>query len=311
MTSVTTCAVLSFALTAASVHARQTTPVKRAEQNPPTHGVAVPTDKLNHELVHGCVGTQLAILIGWETALDNFDKVLTSASDQSTNPNFTKAVHSFLQEKLMGEMIAAAKLPGVGDALALLGRLEAEITRAGEARQSATLREFFVRHRSSIGRLQQAVEASRDNFLALVRRTEERGGKEAQVMRRQLIDLRSRLDWLLKRSTPEHLFKESSEEWIRQSRTDREPAFILIRIEEDLSVRSAEIKAPYGQKIAEQLLRDSPQGVDVFGMKVRKRILYYERGQRAYYRAVLRLDASGKVVRIRAKVKYHGQRPWL
>jgi hypothetical protein len=54
----------------------------------------------------------------------------------------------------------------------------------------------------------------------------------------------------------------------------------------------AHIEGSGGQKIAEQLLKDSPDGVDVFNLKVRRRIIVY--ADNGWPSAVLRLDANNR-----------------
>jgi hypothetical protein len=263
-------------------------------------------EKTNAELVQGIVGDLLAILTGWDVALHNFETVLTSASAKSAKPNFQRVVQEFIYNTLISETISKSpiKAPGVGKALDLLNSLAAELERAATAKQSATLRDFITDHRNSIGQLRQIVESSTDDFLARVRRTETAGGAEANDMRVHLIDLLGRLDSRRKDSTPQNLFTWLSEEWIRQSTLSEAlgtetPAYIVIRIEggpPNFSVRDAEIKGPNGQNIAEQLLRQSQgAGVDVFDMRVPRRILYFERGKQ-YYSAIVRLDEDNNVV---------------
>jgi hypothetical protein len=264
----------------------------------------VPAERMNNEeLVDGIFDDQLAILEGWDNALHNFDKVLTSASDKSAKPNFKKVVQEFFWDKVTSEIISKSKVPGAGDAFKLLGDLEKEVQRAAAAEESATLRKFIVDHRNAVTTVKQTVYRLRNDFKANVRLTGEGGGNEAAVMREHLVDLLSRLDSRLKESTSQKLFIELSEEWIRQSTTPetattRSPAFIVIRIEGDpphFSVRDAEIKGPSGQQIAEQLLRDSPAGVDVFDMRVPRRILYFERGK-SFHKAIVRLDEDNNLV---------------
>ena len=51
-------------------------------------------EKTDEELAGAIMDMQQAILVGWNTALANFDKVLTSSSDRETKPDFAKVVKS-------------------------------------------------------------------------------------------------------------------------------------------------------------------------------------------------------------------------
>lgn len=312
-----------------AVPAIQRAPLTEADAETEEVASVSAADKTDAELVHGIIDTQLAILTGWETALANFDKVLTSASAKSAKPDFRKVFVSFFQDQLMGELISRSKVKGAGSAFALLGSLEAEVERASAAQESVSLRDFFVQHRTAIGRLQQKVLSTRDDFLAGVRITEETANRTGDfdaygLQRLHLVEALERLDFRLLLSSPEDLFKKLSEEWIRQQTVPgalgtSTPALIVIHINHDFTIRKAEIKGSGGQKIAEQLLIDSPDGVDVFGMKVPRRILYYRAGKSMHH-AIVRLDennrnvnegsySEGNYTRIEAVLKSSGLPP--
>jgi len=271
--------------------------------------------KTDEELAADIMDTQLAILVGWVTALHNFDKVLVSDSDKETKPDFKKVIENFLFDKVVGELINRSNVPGGGDAWALLGKLEDEAKRASKAEESASLRDFVVQHRTAIGQLQQSVLSLKNDFVAAVRITRERmdkaGGKrgtgaispEAKaygVQRVTLIETLERMDFRLKISTPVDLFRQLSEEWIRQTTITtsafgtKAPADVIIRLKSDYTIMDAKIQGTGGQKIAEQLLKDSPSGVDVFKLKVRRRIVVY--ADNNWPKAILRLDADNRVI---------------
>lgn len=300
------------------------------DQTPETKAAATPVvketpaaEKTDEELAADIMNTQLAILVGWDTALQNFDKVLTSASDKETKPNFNKVIKSFLEDKLMGEIISRSKVPGASDAFVLLGKLTGEMKRASAASESATLRDFYVQHKTAVGKLQQSILALKSDFVTKVRQTRERmesaegiagtgRGSKGQgavtiarspesdvygLMRMHLVETIEHLNNRLKISTPEDLFRALSEQWIRLATIRggmgiRFPAFVIIRLKKDYSIINAEIQGAGGQKIAEQLLKDSPNGVDVFSLKVKRRIVVY--ADNGWPSASLSLDANNK-----------------
>src|SRR5262249_40430929 len=53
----------------------------------------------------------------------------------------------------------------------------------------------------------------------------------------------------------------------------RVKATVIIRLNPDYTLKDAHIQGSGGQKLAEELLKESPEGVDVFGMKTPRRIL--------------------------------------
>jgi hypothetical protein len=264
--------------------------------------------KTDEELADGIMDTQLAIFTGWDAALLNFDKVLTSSSDASAQTDFAGVVRDFFVEKLMGEIISRSKVPGAGDAFALLGKLEAEAKRATAAGESASLRDFIVKHRTALGKLQQSVLSLKDDFKAKVRITREkmeRGGSsdEYGMLRLNLVEGLERLDARLKTSRPEDLFLMLSQEWIRAQKTTgawgtKYQAVVIIRLNPDYSVKNGHIEGAGGQKLAEQLLKDSPGGVDLLRMPVPRRIVHYAKN--GWPQAILNLDASGRNINVGA-----------
>jgi hypothetical protein len=284
-------------------------------------------EKTDEELANGIMDTQLAILEGWDAALGNFDKVLSSSSDEESKPDFQKAIAGFFEEKVMSGIVSLANVPGAGDAFALFGKLVDESKRAAAAGESASLRDFVVRHRTAVGKLKQMVLSLKDDFVARVRKTREameaadraadaarktkRGrNRGAQVtmrtdaatdaygmMRMALVDGLEAADARLKGSSPEALFRTLSESWIRQQTVGigmgyRTQAVVIVKLDPKHQLKEAHIQGTGGQKIAEQLLKDSPDGVDVFNLHVTRRfVLYAENG---WPSAILELDPEGR-----------------
>ncbi len=264
-------------------------------------------EKSSAEVAQDIMNTQLAILEGWSTALDNFDKVMTSESDKAGEAKFKGVLYDFLEDKVVGELFKRSKLPGVGDAFALMNKMDAELKRADGAKSSATLRDFFVTYRTTIGRLRQIILSTTADFMAKVRKTEENAGRsqtqanEYGMMRLELDNTLAALDYQLKLSTPEGVYRLLTEQWLRDSTVNLDhvgwrASYVFIRVEADYRVRDAHIFGTGGQKLAEQLLKDSPGGIDAYSMKVPRLIHYFKEGARGAS-AVLKLDERGTVDR--------------
>ena len=244
---------------------------------------------------------QIAILVGWQTALDVFDKTMSSSADAEAKPQFQAVVVKYFADKLMGAMIKHA--PGASELDAVVKALEGDYKRASAAKASATLRDFVVQHAKAIGQLHQTTLKERQGFISAVRARREAaetppaagpgpkgGGKGGAVKPRQedvayramrsvLLDTLDGVDKILGASTEEALFRVLSEEWIANATVYAGMGIsvkgvVVIRLNPDYSVKNAHIQGSGGQKLAEQLLKDSESGaVDVFGLKAQRRIL--------------------------------------
>lgn len=288
----------------------------------------------DEEIAAEIMDKQLAILEGWRTALTSFDKVMTSSSDSEATPDFQKVVVGYFADKLLGWMEDKVfdSIPGGGDLKAIGGALAAEAKRAQAAGASATLRDFIVQHVTAVGKLIQAVLTQRQGFVSAVRAQREAveaprpapkaaskagkagaGHKKGQavlveptkedddyaMMRMVLMDTLARVDAVLKVSTPEALFRVLSEEWVRSSKVGigmgiKISAVVVIRLSKDYKVLDAHIQGAGGQKLAEQLLKDSPDGVELLSLKAPKRILLM--AENGWPSVTLSLDANNRDV---------------
>lgn len=271
----------------------------------PGAGDASVAQMSDESLARGIMDKQYAILDGWDTALQNFDKVLTSASDKETKPDFQKSIMKFVGDEVVGDLVKLAMdSEAVGWAfkgVKLLNTLAEEAERAEKAEVSATLRDFYVQHKTIIGKMKQSTLSGKEEFATAARMKEEAmeqaesvaaaasskgkkgtasvtiaASKEADeygAMRSAMVDAYGALDARLKVATPENLFVKLSEEWIRNATITagmgvKLQAVVVIRLNPDYSVMDAHIQGPGGQKIAEQLLKDNPDGVNVFNLEV-------------------------------------------
>jgi hypothetical protein len=255
-------------------------------------------EKDDDVLAEGIFDEEHEILNQWAAALDVFDKVLESSSDKATRPDFKKVVVEFFKDKIIGELAKKSNIHGASEAIDLLKKLEDEVKRAEAAKESADLRDFYVQHKRAVADLEKAVIGMKSNFVTWVRKTPK---SQHALMRNDLVTLFEDVDTRFKATNQESLYRSLSEAWIAGSTTTaistKVPAFIVIRVVgRDLKVVSAEIKGPGGQKIAEQLLKDSPDGVDLISMAVPRNILWFRSPEDMYFSAVVKLDADSNLI---------------
>ena len=243
---------------------------------------------------------QIAILEGWQGALSNFGTVMNSASDEEATPKFQKAILAVAGNLLMDEILGAVKsVPGAAELQKFATGFKAEADRAKKAMASATLRDFLVGHGQAITTLKQkvldgrqglisAMKAKRETLLGLSRSGKPgkpglaKPSKEADdygMTRIALMDALAKMDATLKRSGSDTLFRKLTEEWVSGAQVHAGmgvtvPAFVLVRLNKHYSVEQAYFQGTGGQKLAEQLLRDSLGGVDVLNLKTKKEITY-------------------------------------
>lgn len=271
------------------------------------------TQMLDEEIAAQIMDGHSALLDRWDDALEVFDKTMTSAADAEVTPDYQKAVLGYFADKVMGAAIKHA--PGASEIESVMKSLEGEYKRASAAGASATLRDFFVNQKREIGRLQQLVLTQRQGFISAVRAKREamerqprKPGKGGMVeptplddayamMRMALLDTLESVQRVLGVATDKRLFQVLSENWIRQSTVaggmgTRFKAVVVIRLKPDFSVLDAHIQGSGGQKLAEQLLKDSPDGVDVFGLKATRRILLL--ADNGWPKITLTLDPNNK-----------------
>lgn len=256
---------------------------------------------------------QAAILQGWQTALQVFQTTMNSASDEEASPDFQKAIGGYIADKLMGAILK--KAPGAEELSAVAGVLAGEAQRASAAAGQATLRDFVNQNTKAVGRLQQAVLSQRQGFISAVRAKREaveaptpgkkppKGGwvemspalDEYGMMRMALMDTLDQVDAVLKVSGSEALFRVLSAEWVRNAKVRggmgiKFQAMVIIRLNAEYGIIDAHIQGAGGQKIAEQLLKEFPDGVDVFNLKTPRRILLMAKN--GWPSAELNLDAN-------------------
>jgi hypothetical protein len=260
--------------------------------------------KSDDELAVAIIEHEYEILDQWDKALEIFQTVMTSAADSETKPDFVKALTEHFKEKVLGRL--AEEAPQGTEALEVLNLLGAEVERATKAKESATLRDFIIDHKEAVADVQKQLTALKDDFRARVRLTEQAmwSGDQAKqdeygIMRMHLVEYFEDVDRRLRSANTDAFFQLLSEEWVRGATISHEygvDAYISIHVEEDFTIREAEIKGPGADKLAEQLLKDDQEGdgVDVFAMRVPRRVLCYRRGE-SYPYAMVKLDENNNL----------------
>ncbi len=285
-----------------------------------------PGELEDENLAAAVMGAQLGILTGWKTALDNFFVVLESKSDKEASPDFQKAMGKFFRDQALGKIGAVTKwvseevtervMKPVDVGIEALKTLNEEVKRAEEAKESGTLRDFYVQHNTAIGKMTAAAQVGTPKLVdrvgkirdAMFRATDTKKGAATEAlndaadkyttMRMVLSDAYTDLQGRVQFSTPESIFRVLTEEWIRGSTVKQgwatKEASVVIRMNRDLSVKDAHIQGTGGQKIAEQLVKDAPDGVDFYSLEVKKEIEYYGFDD-TYPSAYVHLDSENHI----------------
>jgi hypothetical protein len=125
----------------------------------------------------------------------------------------------------------------------------------------------------------------------------EQATSEYGMLRMWLVEHFQSVERRLAASDTSTLFTRLSEQWINASTIPigmglRSEAWAIIRLEPDFSVRNAHIQGAGGQKLAEQLLKNSPDGIDFLGLAVRRRIVHY--AANGWPQDILQLDEKGR-----------------
>jgi hypothetical protein len=257
----------------------------------------------DQKIAEGIFWFEYAILEHWEAALQNFDKVLMSASDDEASPDFAGKMLTLFFDKALGEVVKKAtdKIPGLDIAVDALKGLWDEAERAKAADKSVRLRDFYTEHMTHIDNLKREVVSARDRFWLEIR------DKLAKLLETDIDGYGLARDWILSlyvdaehrhnHATPEALFADLSAEWVGGNKSEYgNPGNLHIRIfEADLSVIDVKADAPDGEKIVDYLAKQ-PGGMDFWNMDVLKIIAYLDADE--HLKGWVRVDASGRLANL-------------
>jgi hypothetical protein len=260
----------------------------------------------DEDLAAGIIEAEAAVLDQWMYALLVFKAVLDASSDKSAKPDFGKAIQKYFEDLILDKLVEHSKIPGASTAFGAFKKVVEENERAKAAAVSASVRDFFDQHITLIAHLKKALALSKPGFVTGVEQeaqkqfsSREQDISDYGMLRMQLFESFVAAQSKLSSASREAFFRLLAEKWLQ---SQGEKAFIVIRVRADYSVKEAEIHGDGGQKIAEQLLKDSPGGVDVFGLRVERRILYFGQGG-SWWSAMVRLDARGKLINTGALIE--------
>ena len=265
----------------------------------PAGVAAVAADSSDFEdidLAGSILDYELAILRQWKAALDSFNEVMESETQQSAKPDFAAALLKVFAEKVLGAAAKEMKAELVFD---VLKGLVGEAERAKNAQKSVAFRDFYTTHQTHIANLDKELVTKKPVFVAGVRRETERllrnDPDSYGMLRMELMELFQDADQRLRTATQEALFAELSAEWVSQS-VDGE---MRIRVREaDLSVIDVVIKAPDGDKLVDQLTQQ-PGGMDVWHMRAEKLVIFMDAAEHAV--GYVRLDAANRLTNLPAE----------
>jgi hypothetical protein len=244
------------------------------------------------------------------------------------SPQIFKAMAKFFTEESLGKIgeyfgivtkVGEVVINPLDEGYKALKAFIEEADRMKEAEESATLRNFYTRHNKALGKMSMAVDKGQGAFLQIVRNTgdammrsvDSKKGTAVQanskaadnyaIMRDALNNAYTELQYRAAVSTPENIFRVLSSEWISNSTikgTWGAHGKIEIRLNKDFSVKDAYIRAPGGEKLAEQMVRDVEErgleGVDLYHMDVKKEVQYFG-DDGGYPSAYVKLDEDSHI----------------
>ena len=267
---------------------------------------AVPNEQKSVDiLIDDIFNSEQQVLTAWSAALTQFQVVMDAHSDAEGVADFVGAVMKHVGDEIISKI--AEHVPGVSFAKDLLEGLNAEYERAREARSSAQLRDFLVSFTGKLTNAMNNLGRAFADYKHMVKTAYERGGTDEKKQYHQaLVEHMNSLDryW----TNVNNVFLLISQEWIKntmyekspgwvQGGTARKPAFIVISVNKDYTVRSVHLWCDGGQKIAEQLLKNSAgEGLRPHTWPVPRRILCFADSSSSW-RAFINLTSDGRWVR--------------
>ena len=246
-----------------------------------------PIDNLGRHLVKQV----RAALNNYAGALAIFQTVLDSSSENEANLQDVGILYNptDIVWKLLSKAITSA-LPGGGllnevvkEALGVGGKLAAakhkEEKRAGKAAVSHELGQFVVKRIQALtGAVSETISNEELYFAEMRREFDSRKDEEAQkTLKGQFFfaaeTIRSDLSGPLSVAS---LFTQISHEWITGTNApDGAPARIDIRLDDDWKLLGASIRAPRGDRLAEELMNQHGGNLDLRQLAVPMRVYWY------------------------------------
>ena len=248
---------------------------------------AIPNkDKDPMTLAIGIYEAELITLEAWRSSLDQFGEVMKAVSDKEGTADFSTVLQKHIENKLLANLAAVAS--PVSFLVGLMDGLVAENKRAKEARDAARLRDFIFQFQRSLTDARVKLSLKKDDYFHQVKNYQ---GTEADksAFKKQLVEYLDRLEKMIEEGwlTGKHIFRLWAFEWIRNT-TRADPnvstrvsggpteSMVIVWVDYGDKVEKARIRAPGGQKIAEQFLKDADgAGLRPYEWPVRRMIIYY------------------------------------
>lgn len=262
--------------------------------------VPIPKSALSiSQLIEDNINTKEAILVNYREALHNFEVIVNSSSQKEGEALIGATVVQFVTKFVFEKLLDGAleKLPHAKSVIDLItGTIEEvnkEKERAAKATESYKLGQFIINLARKITKIRTSLMSNKVEIKADGERKHKeiksKTGKE--IYRTTILIANERLtNTLANSASQESLFKLISEQWITQN-TSSGSGYLKIVINNKWEVTYAHLHVPRGQRIAEQLLKDSNGEIDLNKFYIRRNIEYIPEPLSALY---YDFDASGR-----------------
>jgi hypothetical protein len=278
--------------------------------SPSTVGpTAVPNEQKSLEnLIEDISESEKQIITAWSGALTQFQVVMNAHSDSEGVEDFVGALMKHVGDELISKI--DDHVPGVSFAKDVVEGVNEEYERAREARSSAQLRDFLVRFTGDLTTAMNNHARAKADFKQMVETAYARASTDEKKQYHQALAAHMNSldrDW----ANVNNVFLLISQEWIRNTMYEkspgvvvggitRKPAFVVVSVNKDYTLRSAHLWCDGGQKIAEQLLKNAfGHGLRPHTWPVPRRILCFaDSGSSGLgYRAFINLASDGRWVK--------------
>jgi hypothetical protein len=228
-------------------------------------------------LIIDIFNSEQQVLTAWSGALTQFQVIMYAHSDAEGVPDFVGAVMKHVGEQVISKI--AGQIQSVSYAKGVLDTVTKEYQRARAARTSAQLRDFLVSFTGALTNAMNDLGRGFGDYKHMVETTYAKAGPdEKKQYQKALADHLTSLDrnW----TNLNNVFLLICKEWIRNT-TFKEagrvvkPAFVIISVNKDFTVRGVNLVCHGGQKIAEQLLKNAGGlGLRPYEWDVPRRLVY-------------------------------------
>jgi len=265
---------------------------------------AVPSDQKSVEnLIVDIFNSEQQVLTAWSGALTQFQIVMNAHSDAEGVADFVGAVMKDVGDLVINKI--AGQAPGLSYAKGLLDTVTKEYERAREARTSAQLRDFLVRFTGALTDAMNNLGRGYGDYKQMVETAYSKAGPdEKKQYQKALAEYLDSLDrsW----TNVGNVFLLICQDWIRNTTwqksrtwttpgTSTAPAFVIISVNRDYSIRNVQLSCQGGQQIAEQLLKNGGgAGLRPYAWAVPRRILYFT--DSSWPSATIHLTSDGRLL---------------